>query len=113
MKQTGTARRIVREPDRSYFIWIPVYRSKATGRYHRVLPDFLIPYKHYTTIVVKASEEDDVDLDYYSLPSDSSRARWHSWLLALDPASLLVSYINNFRHPYMFAFLWSPRSRRL
>ena len=113
MKQSGTARRIVREPDRHLFIWIPVYRSEATGRYHRVLPDFLIPYKHYTTNVVKASEEDDINLDYYSLPSDSSRIRWHSWLLTLDPASLLVSYISHFNHPYRYAFLWPLRSRRL
>ena len=113
MKQSGTARRIIREPDKTYYIWIPVYYSVYADRYHRVLPDFVIPFKHYISNVIKASEENHPDLDYYDLPSDSSRIRWHSWLTALDPSSLLVSYINDFTQPYRYHFLWPLNSKRL
>ena len=113
MKQSGTARRIIREPDKTSYIWIPVYYSEESGRYHRVLPEFVIPFKHYILNVIKASEENDPDLDLSDLPSDSSRIRWHSWLLALDPSSPLVSYINNFAQSYRYPFLWPLNSKRL
>lgn len=43
MRFCGTARRSVKTPKDSYWIWIPVAVS-SNGRYHRVLPDFLVPY---------------------------------------------------------------------
>ena len=63
MKQSGTARRIIRDPDKTYYIWIPVYYSEEAHRYHRVLPDFVIPFKQYVSNVIRA----------YSLNSSSRR----------------------------------------
>lgn len=114
MKQCGTARRTVKEPDRKWYIWVPVYFSEAAHRFHRILPDFLLPYKHYTANTIKASEEDHQDLDLYDLPSDSSRERWHSWLRSQRyPVSLhaVISYICNISLPYRFIYLWPCRLR--
>ena len=113
MKQIGTVRRIVREPDSVYYIWIPVFYSEAAERYHRALPDFLLPFKHYTTNVIKASEENNPDLDLFDFPSDSSRFRWHSWLLSASLPSLLVSYIMDSAVPYAHPFFWPLSSKRL
>lgn len=79
MVRISTVKRIVKEPDHTYYIWIPVYYSEQTNRYHRVLPDFLLPYKHYTAVTVQTAMTDGVDLDYYSYPSDSTRYRWKRW----------------------------------
>ncbi len=76
MKKVGIVRRILREPDKKYFIWIPVYYSESENRYHRGLPDLLLPYKHYTIKTIIDAVNDDADLDLYDLPSDSSRSRW-------------------------------------
>ena len=113
MKQSGTARRIIRDPDKTYYIWIPVYYSEEAHRYHRVLPDFVIPFKQYVSNVIRASVNNDPDLDLYNLPSDSSRIRWNSWIHSLDPTSLPDSYILNSCCPYKYPFLWPLNSKRL
>ena len=79
MRFCGTARRCVKTPKGSYWIWIPVAVS-SNGRHHRVLPDFLVPYKHYTVQTIESALDNDLDLDRYSLPSDSSVYRWNKWL---------------------------------
>lgn len=80
MKKSGSAKRIFKEPDRSFFIWIPVFYSEDTHSYHRALPSFLVPYKHYTVNVIAAADAGHQDLDLYDLPSDSSRLRWKKCL---------------------------------
>ena len=79
MRFCGTARRCVKTPKGSYWIWIPVAVS-SNGRHHRVLPDFLVPYKHYSVQTIESALDNDLDLDRYSLPSDSSVYRWNKWL---------------------------------
>ena len=109
MKQCGTARRIVKEPEKQWFIWVPVYYSEAAHRFHRVLPDFLLPYKHYTANTIKAAHENHQDLDLCDRPSDSSRIRWNQWLLSLcPPVSLhyMISYVLDSSQLYRFMFLW-------
>lgn len=116
MEKCGTVKRVVKEPGMKWYIWVPVYFSKATGRYYRVLPDFLLPYKHYTANTVKAAQENHQDLDLYDLPSDSSRLRWQRWLLSLHaPASLhyIISYILDPSQLYRFMFLWPHRQTTL
>ena len=76
MIKVGTVRRIVKEPDNSYYLLIPVYYSKSENRYHRVLPDMLLPFMHYTVETIVRSLNNDQDLDLHDLPSDSSRIRW-------------------------------------
>lgn len=106
MKQCGTARRIFREPEKTYYVWIPVYFSPETGRHHRVLPDFIVPFKHFISNVIKASVHNDHHIDKCSFPSDSTRIRWNEWIRSLDPASLLASYILRPHTPYRFQNLW-------
>ena len=84
MVYAGTARRIVKMPDLVYFLWILVYYSPSSGKYHRLLPDFLAPYKHYTVPTIDASASDDPDIDAYDKPSDSSRSRWKKWIAFLN-----------------------------
>ena len=78
MKKAGTARRIVREADETYFIWIHIYYDEVSGKYHRALPEFLLPFKHYIREVIRAAVNDHPDLDLYDYPSDSTRIRWKS-----------------------------------
>ena len=83
LKRVGTVRRIVREPDHTYFLLIPVCYSESEDKYHRVLPDFLRPYKHYNLSTICRAVNDDQDLDLYDLPSGSSRTRWKKLAYAL------------------------------
>lgn len=83
MRPSGTARRIVKEPDASYWLWIPVYYSESEDRYHRVLPSFLVKFKQYTIQTITDAANDEQDLDLYDLPSDSSRKRWKDLAYAL------------------------------
>ena len=76
MKIVGYVKRIFRIPDEICFIRIPVYYSESEDKYHRGLPDFLVPFKHYKVETLTAAVNDDQDLDQYSFPSDSSRSRW-------------------------------------
>lgn len=76
LRRVGKARRIVREPDHTYCLLIPVCYSESEDKYHRVLPDFLVPYKHYSLSAICRAVNDDQDLDLYDFPSDSSRIRW-------------------------------------
>ena len=85
MEIVGTVRRIVRKPDDTYYIWIPVCCSKEGDHksYHRVIPDFLVPYKHYDAETISKGIADNAELDIASLPSDSSIYRWKKWICAL------------------------------
>lgn len=69
-------------PGRTITIWIDVYLD-SKNKYHRALPDFLIPYKHYSVQTIESALDDDMDLDQYDNPSDSSRSRWESMLYAV------------------------------
>lgn len=103
MVQVGTARRIVREADRFFYVWIPVYKGVS---YHRVLPSFLIPYKQYTADVIYAALSDDQDLDLFDLPADSTRSRWKNAFQ--DPDSLLFQTTS----VSLFSFISVRSSRR-
>jgi len=103
MRRVGTARRIVREPDRYYYIWVPVYYSEDTDTYHRVLPAFLTKFKHYTVKTIECSIENNLNLDWYDRPCDSIRQKWNRWFkknipvmkLAVPEDSLPETLLNN------------------
>lgn len=76
------AERIVRTPTESYFIQIYVYRF-SDGSYHRALPSFLVPYKHYTSQSIESVLDMDLEIDNEDLPSDSSHYRWKLWFFSL------------------------------
>lgn len=99
--KVGTAKRLVKEPDYTYYLIIPVVYSKSENRYHRVLPDFLIPYKHYTTNTINRASDEDQDLDLYDFPSDSSRLRWIK-LLKKKSDPFHSSSLSNSLHNILF-----------
>lgn len=67
--------------------WLEIPRNKCSnprcGRIHRMLPDFLLPYKHYEQPVVQDSLDGCLDLDEAgNAPSAESIKRWGHWLMA-------------------------------
>ena len=104
MKKAGTALRIVREQDgETYYIRIRIYFDEDNHEYHRALPAFLLPFKHYIREIIQASREEDPDLDLYDYPSDSSRLRW----MTIGEADLLP-YI---KHKWKPGFTHKPACR--
>lgn len=79
MKKCGTCRRIVRTPYGVFYVWIEVYVD-SQGHYHRALPDFLIPYKHFSVQTIEAALDHDQDLDLYDNPCDTTMKRWNTWM---------------------------------
>lgn len=72
----------MRTPVDRFFIQIFVYQY-SDGSYHRAIPSFLAPYKHYSIQTIETALDLECDLDQYDLPSDSSRYRWNVWLETL------------------------------
>lgn len=80
MKKCGTCRRIVRTPFGTFYVWIEVYVD-SQGHYHRALPDFLLPYKHFSVQTVEAALDNDKDLDMYNYsPCGTTVQYWKDWL---------------------------------
>ena len=54
------------------------------GSYHRELPDFLAPYKHYETELISGVLGEVVSADDMegNLPCESTIQSWHHWLMA-------------------------------
>lgn len=66
------------------WIELDTYKCTRCGSVHRLLPDFLMPYKHYTRDVIDGvlngyiSEE---TLGYEDYPTELTMKRWRSSLL--------------------------------
>lgn len=89
MKKCRTVRRIVREPgNHIFYVWIPVYYCEETESYHRGIPNFLLPYKHYTVFTIKESIDNNVDIDLFNKPCDLTR---YLWAKNIEYPSLLVN----------------------
>lgn len=82
MELAGTARRIVKSGTDIFCIWIPVYID-SYHKYHRALPNFLLPYKHYTIETIMKAIHNDPDIDLFDLPCDSTIIRWKTKLSSL------------------------------
>lgn len=103
MEQVGTVERIMKTPDTQCNIWIPVFCSKEEDgkkKYHRGLPEILVPYKHYDADTICKGIADHVNLDDKQLPCTSTLFRWRKWaielyekliksILSICPSSLL------------------------
>lgn len=80
--------RIVRyEGGTHEWIWIPRHQcdNSQCNRIHRMLPDILVPYKHYTEETVagvldEVISADDADSENY--PAETTMIRWHHWFMA-------------------------------
>ena len=55
--------------------------NPGCGKLHRMLPDFMVPYKHYTEDVISDSVNTSVDLsDNCPGPSAATIRRWKRWI---------------------------------
>lgn len=66
--------------------WIRIPRcqcnNKRCGRIHRMLPDFLAPFKHYPEPVISDVLDGGIDpADVDDCPSAQSAKRWGQWLM--------------------------------
>lgn len=65
------------------FIQIERLRCKQCERLHNALPDFLVPYKHYTAEVISGVLDSVVlptDQDSEDYPCEETMKRWQAWL---------------------------------
>ena len=58
--------------------------------WHRVLPDFLAPYKHYDVRIITECLNGSDALTIEDYPCDKTKERWQGWLL------LNLLFINNY-----------------
>lgn len=80
-------KRIIRYEDGTHE-WIQIPRHRCNNpkckRIHRMLPDFLVPYKHYNEETISGVLDgivnpDDEDSEIY--PSEKTMLRWHHWFI--------------------------------
>lgn len=99
MELAGAARKFVKSGTDSFYIWIPVYID-SYHKYHRALPNFLLPYKHYTIETIMKAIHNDPDIDLFDLPCDSTIVRWKTKLSSLFDleTSLLYWHLPHSHH---------------
>ncbi len=66
--------------------WISIPRHQCDNpscrRIHRMLPDFLVPFKHYQeTVIVDAIDDRIVPEESDDRPSETTVLRWKLWLM--------------------------------
>lgn len=92
-------KRIIRyEGGTSEWVMIPRHRcnNPKCNRLHRMLPDILVPYKHYAEETISGVLDGIVspdDADSENCPSEQTMIRWHHWFMRnqLDMEGLLRS----------------------
>lgn len=67
--------------------WVDIPRHQCSNprceRIHRMLPDSLLPYKHYAQSVIRDALDGNIDPDKTGeSPSAESIERWGHWLMA-------------------------------
>lgn len=80
-------KRIVRFEDGDHE-WIKIPRHQCDNpkcrKIHRMLPDVLVPFKHYPEETISGVLDDIVgpdDMDSENFPSEKSMNRWHHWFI--------------------------------
>lgn len=80
-------KRIIRSEDGSHE-WIMIPRHQCDNpkcrKIHRMLPDILVPYKHYPEKTISGVLDEIVgpdDMDSENFPSEKSMERWHHWFI--------------------------------
>lgn len=78
-------KRLVRhEDDESEWIRIPRHQcdNPRCRKLHRMLPDFLVPFKHYSEDVISDAINDRLSLEMTNdAPSPATIRRWKRWIL--------------------------------
>ena len=83
LQRRGYIKRILRvEYGEKVFIKIPRYSCKKCGKWHRFIPDYIEPYKHYRKDILEGFRNDslgDMNIEYLDFPSDISKYRWKKY----------------------------------
>ena len=78
------SRIVLQEGGDSEWIRIPRYRCNNPGcrKLHRILPDILVPYKHYQEEVIADSLDGRISpSDSDDRPSEQTVKNWNHWLM--------------------------------
>ena len=80
----------------TYEIPVGQCQNPDCGRYHRMLPSTMVPYKHYSAEaidgILRGSAEKDMQYNL-SAPSASTIRRWKAWLISCAP--VLIDFLVN------------------
>lgn len=80
MKYRDRVKRVVKERyGEKRFIYVPRYKCTSCGYLHRVLPEDLLPFKHYSKDVIDGAVEGLITNDilgFEDYPSDMQIKRW-------------------------------------
>lgn len=61
------------------YIWVQRYQCPDCGKIHRVLPDYILPYKQYDAEIIRGVIEGIITPDTYGYedyPCDKTMERW-------------------------------------
>ena len=85
MKYRSTTSRIVKFPG-GRKIKIQIRVLTCCGKYKRELPEWLVPYKHYTRDTIEHAIKEDIseDLLYEDYPCDMTIMRWRNFVKNAD-----------------------------
>ena len=80
LKQIGNVKRIVRtKGGEIHWIKLRLLVCSKCRKTHRELPDYLIPYKHYESKIIKGVLDGTItfyDLGYEDYPCEMTMKRW-------------------------------------
>ena len=82
LQKRGKVKRLIRGPyGKKSHIYVERYSCKKCGRWHRLIPNDILPYKQYLRDVVEMSLKDilEEDLRYEDYPSDITKYRWKKY----------------------------------
>lgn len=77
LQRRGFVKRIMRiEYGKKIFIKLPRYSCKRCGKWHRYIPDNIVPFKHYRKDIIDNVERLTEEINFEDYPSDITRYRW-------------------------------------
>lgn len=80
MKPYDRVKRVLKiKGGHKHHIWIKRYRCSNCGKIHRMLPDYILPYKQYDAEIIKGVLEGLITTDtlgYEDYPCDKTMERW-------------------------------------
>lgn len=83
LKRHGKVSRIVRTiGGKKYRVSVQRFICSLCGSTHRMLPEYLTPYKHYEKAIITGFLNGSItsfNLDYEDYPCDSTIYKWKIW----------------------------------
>lgn len=81
MQRRGFIKRLLRiEYGKKIFIKVPRYYCKNCNKWHRFIPDFVEPYKHYRKDILDNFRKNkfyEENIEFEDYPRDITKYRWN------------------------------------